>query len=277
MLKSILIGLDGSEYSSPAVELGIRWAKRFDALLVGLGIIDEPTIRKPEPVPLGASYFKEQRDDALVARARRQIEQFLEEFALRCAEMGVPARVLEDVGLPSEQILLEAQRYDLIVLGQQTFFHFQTQGEPCETLHKVLKNSPRPVVTVPQKLAEGKSVLIAYDGSLQAAHALYALYASGLAEGRPVHVVSVNPDGKQAARLTDRAVEFLRFHDIQAVAHGLASTAKPGEVILEQARHLQADLLVMGAYGQSVLREFFLGSVTRSVLQESTVPLFLYH
>jgi nucleotide-binding universal stress UspA family protein len=47
MLKSVLIGLDGSDYSTAAVELGIRWAKQFDALLVGLGIIDEPTIRGP--------------------------------------------------------------------------------------------------------------------------------------------------------------------------------------------------------------------------------------
>jgi hypothetical protein len=58
MLKSILIGLDGSAYSTTALELGIRWARRFDALLVGLGVIDEPTIRGPEPVPLGGAYYK---------------------------------------------------------------------------------------------------------------------------------------------------------------------------------------------------------------------------
>ena len=51
----------------------------------------------------------------------------------------------------------------------------------------------------------------------------------------------------------------------------------PAEVILEQVRRLKAGLLVMGAYGQPALREFFLGSVTRKVLEESPVPLFLYH
>jgi nucleotide-binding universal stress UspA family protein len=49
------------------------------------------------------------------------------------------------------------------------------------------------------------------------------------------------------------------------------------EVILDQVRQYQARLLVLGAYGQSTLREFFLGSVTRTVLQHSHVPLFLYH
>lgn len=46
MVRSILIGLDGSVYSCSALQLGICWTQRFDALLVGLGVIDEPTIRK---------------------------------------------------------------------------------------------------------------------------------------------------------------------------------------------------------------------------------------
>ena len=51
----------------------------------------------------------------------------------------------------------------------------------------------------------------------------------------------------------------------------------PAEVILGKIRYLEASLLVMGAYGQPVLREFFLGSVTRTVLKESPVPVFCSH
>jgi hypothetical protein len=57
MLRSILVGLDGSAYSAAAEELGIRWAQGAGAMLVGLGIIDAPTICKPQPVPLGASAY----------------------------------------------------------------------------------------------------------------------------------------------------------------------------------------------------------------------------
>lgn len=111
MLKGILIGLDGSAYSVAALELGFRWARAFDARLVGLGIIDEPDIRRPEPVPIGGSPFKEHRDEALLTRARRRVNQFLEQFAQRCAKAGVACTVLEEVGLPHEQIVLEAQRF----------------------------------------------------------------------------------------------------------------------------------------------------------------------
>ena len=183
-------------------------------------------------------------------------------------------KTLEDVGTPFVQILMEAQRYDLILLGQQTHFDYGREGEPDETLGKVLQDSPRPVVAVPKTLGGGESVVVAYDGSLQAARALYAFEASGLGDSRAVHVVSVASDYEDAARHADRAVGFLRLHGIEADPHPVDTSVPTAEVILQQGPLLEAGLLVMGAYGQPVLREFFLGSVTRTVLKESPVPVF---
>jgi nucleotide-binding universal stress UspA family protein len=277
MVRSILVGLDGSAYSRSAMELGIRWAKRFDAFLVGLSIVDEPTICEPEPVPLGAGHFKESADRIRLKRATRQVEALLEEFALKCGEAGVASKLLEDVGEPHERILLESQRYDLILLGQKTFFHFATQEGPCDTLKKVLKNTPRPVITAPEKPGAGDAVIVAYDGSLQAARALFTFRASGLSQLGKVHVLSIDADHDKAVRDAGRAEEFLRFHDIEAQVNTLTTSAAPATVLLEQAEKLHAGLVVMGAYGQSTLREFFLGSVTRTMLEDSPVPLFLYH
>jgi nucleotide-binding universal stress UspA family protein len=278
MLRSILVGLDGSAPCTSAMEVGIEWARRFDALLVGLAIVDEPTIAAAAPVILGGPPYT----DPIIYRermadARRQVEQFLEQFALRCAEARVACKVLEDVGLPCEQIALEAQRYDLILLGQKTRFHFEIQERRDDTLTKVLKGSPRPVVVVPETWAEGHSVVVAYDGSLAAARALHAFQGTGLERSRDIHVVSVHPDRKEAARHAERAVDYLRFHEIRAAAHPLASSGAPAEAILGQLRDLGAGLLVMGAYGQPTLREFFLGSTTSTMLRESPVPLFLFH
>src|SRR4029453_8906257 len=164
MLRSILVGLDGSAYSAAAVELGIRWAQHAGAVLVGLGIIDAPTICKPQPVPLGASAYKVHHDATLLADADHKVKQFLEHCAQRCAEAGVAYQPLQDTGLPAEHILLEAQQYDLIMLGQHTFFHFETQQQPDTTLQVVLKQSQRPVAAVPAALPPGQAVVVAYDG-----------------------------------------------------------------------------------------------------------------
>jgi len=277
MLRSALIALDGSEYSSSAIELGIRWATRSGALLAGLGIVDEPEIRGPEPVPLGGGVFKEQRDAARLEDARKKVHEFVEGFTLTCRQAGVACRVLESVGRPSDQIAIEAQRYDLVLLGQQTYFDFETRADPDETLLELLRRSPRPVVTASQRLPAGRSVLIAYDGSVQAARTLQAFVALGLNAADPVHVISVHRQQPEAAVIAGRATEYLSMHQIAAHWHAIGTTSPPAEVLLERAQALDAGLLVMGAFGKSMLRELVFGSVTRTMLAEATMPLFLFH
>jgi nucleotide-binding universal stress UspA family protein len=278
VVKGILVGLDGSPFSDSAVELGIRWAKRHDAMLVGLGIVDEPGIRGGEPVPLGGGSFKRQRDEALLADARHRVDRFLQRFSLQCAQAGVACKVLEDVGLPAQEIVIEAQRYDVILLGRRTYFHFETEEGPDDTVQRVVKDSPRPVVTVPNSsLRGGQGVLVAYDGSLQAARAVQAFQASQLQEGDAVTVASIGPAHAQAARVADRAVDFLRSHGVPAEPLPVVTDAPPDEALLEQVRKLHPVMVVMGAYGQPTWREFLLGSVTRTMLKLSPAPLFLYH
>jgi nucleotide-binding universal stress UspA family protein len=277
MLQSILVGLDGSAYSAAAVELGIRWAQHTGAVLVGLGIIDAPTICKPQPVPLGASAYKVHHDATLLADASHKVAQLLADCAQRCAEAGVTCQILQDTGLPAAHILLEAQHYDLIMLGQHTFFHFETQDTPDDTLAVVVKQSPCPVVAVPATLPEGRAVLIAYDGSPHATRALHMFQALGLASAYDVHVVCVDAHKEKAHLCVERAVTFLQGHNVVAQAHALATSESPAHALLQYVHQVQAGLLVMGSSGRSPLREFFGGSVTRTMLRDSPVPLFLYH
>ena len=81
----------------------------------------------------------------------------------------------------------------------------------------------------------------------------------------------------EASRVAERAIDYLRLHDIKAVAHPVTTHKATAPVLLETAAEHKSVLIVMGGYGQPILREFFIGSVTRSLLAESPVPLFLYH
>lgn len=275
MLKSILIGLDGSAYSDVAVELGIQWAKRFEALLVGLGIVDQPTICKPEAVPLGGAVYKKERDALLVAEGRGKVGEFLERFAARCTAAGVACQAVEDVGVPYVEILRESHRYDLVLLGHETHFHFETSDAADDTLWHVLRSESRPVVVAPAQLHPGRSVVVAYNASLQADRALQTFQTSGLDFGDEVHLVCVDEDEVRAIREAGRGVEFLRPHGIHAVAVGRKPRGSIAETILDEARVRQARLLVMGACGHSRLRQVLLGSVTKQTLRSSTVPVFL--
>lgn len=274
MLTSILIGLDGSPYSEVALDLGIAWAKRFDAQLVGLGIVDEPTIRSNEAVPIGGSAFKMERDDYRMVEARGKIDHFLEDFTRRCTEVGVSSKALQHVGLPFKEIVRESHRCDLVLLGHETHFHFETEDKADETLWRVLRHESRPVVIAPPELKSGSSVLVAYDESPQADRALQAFQASGLDFGQEVFVMCTGPTEEIATREADEAIEFLKSHDIRASRCICESQGRPGRIILEEIKRQNARMLVMGVSKHSTLRDLLLGGVTKTVLRESPVPVF---
>jgi len=283
LLKSLLIGLDGSTGRHAVLELGLRWAKQFDALAVGLGIVDEQALcMAGSPRFGGRLYWSLAARTQLEYHARHWADQVVEEFTCRCAEEGVKSRTLEDMGSPFIQILQEAREHDLVLLGQQSWLDSEGRaalglGEAGDTLDRVLQKSPRPVVAVPSIPNGGDAIVVAYDGSIQAAHTLDAFLESGLTDSHRVHVVSVSPDSRDAMRFADRAVSALRLHGIRAISHQLVTSVPPAEVILNELCYLEAGLLVMGAGGESAADELVLGSVTRSVLKASPVPVFCYH
>ena len=276
MLRTILTVLDGSQADSAVVELGVEWAKRFQALMVGVGVIDEPGIHGPEELLVGKDYFRT-LDQQLVDDLCRKAEQALGQAALCCAEAGVAFKPLEEVGRPVEVVREEAQRFDLILLSRAARLEFDGSEQAGALASRIMKDSPRPLVVVPESLRHGKSVVIAYDGSVPSARALAAFESAGLGRDRTIRILSIAVDGLTAARRADRAVEFLRAHDIRAEAHPVVSEESPALLIMRLAREWEAELIVAGAYGQPALREFFIGSTTRTLLQESPAPLFVYH
>lgn len=277
MIRSLLIALDGSDRNT-ALDLGLRWASRSGASAVGLGIVDTPGILRPEALPPGTTEFKRRRDAALLAEAGARVRASLDRFELRCTEAGVAFRSIEDEGDPAEQIVRHAQRCDLILMDLHGNFHPETRDVDDDTLVRVVRDGPRPVVAVPEPLTTGDVVLVAYDGSLQAARALAAFVSSGLGQDREVRLVCVDPDPAAAQEILRPAIEYLESHQIHSrIDAAQDARGNPAQVILERAGAPDVGLVVMGAYGQPRIREFLIGSVTRDLMQQSPRPLFLYH
>jgi nucleotide-binding universal stress UspA family protein len=275
MLRAILVALDGSPWSESATTLALDWAARFDAHLIGLGVLDEPSIDRPEPVPMGAYAYKKHRDETLLTDAHRRVLGFLDDFRARSAAARMSATVLEDIGDPAQHILREAQRCDVVILGRETHFHFETQDQPDATLGQVIRTSPRPVVVVPRELPEGHGIVVAYGGGREAARTLQIFESLGIADGEDVAVVTVHRDPAEAEGMAALAGDFLTVHGTPVGLCPIASAAPPAEVLLEEVRRRRPRLLVMGAHGHHPLRDLFATSVTRAVLRECPVPTFI--
>lgn len=275
MLRKLLVMLDASPCSQPVTQFAIDLADRFKARLIGVAIIDIPAIIGPEAVSIGGMSYRELRDEKIVGDAKERGNRVLQEFAAKCDARQIEYDLIEELGEPSLQTALEAQRTDLIVLGRH--LHFENEKYPNRILRNILKDSPRPVITVPEKPADGRGMLIAYDASMQAARMLQMFALLGLAGGQDVHVLSISDDSMLSADWADRAATFLQSHQINAHVQPLVSSQSPAKLLLQQVAKLNPQIVAMGAYGKPFIREFLLGSVSKTMLAECDRPMFVYH
>jgi nucleotide-binding universal stress UspA family protein len=278
MLKRILVGLNGSQYSRAAAKAAIALAEQHHSSIVGLGVVDLPHLTAPEAVPLGAAAFKVERDVALVEAADRKISSLLTDFEQQCNSANVSCRALKLSGDPEKVLVREAQGFDLLIMGKKSIP--ESPGRVAShVLRETLRHATRPVLCVCPSNARNwnhASVLVAYDGSPQAAKSLQIFHTLGLGRGRDSHLLMVTGDSEDQ-RTVELAADYLRAYNYQAHIHFKPSGLPADEVILAEARRLQSGLIVMGAYGESPIKELFVGSVTRAVLKNSKLPLFLYH
>jgi nucleotide-binding universal stress UspA family protein len=278
MIKDILVCLEGSASTDRAIDLGVELAREHDAQLVGLAIVDEPDIRAGAATGIGGSSFKQHRDEVLLEDATKKAEGLLAQFQARCQEKGITPRSLELRGRPAAKILEEMMEHDLTLIGRHVNFLFETEADDAETRDNVLHRARKPVVVVPEEAARaGHDVLVAYDGSSAAKRAVRSFAECGLAQGRTVHVASMDDDGEQAWEMATRGVELFKEIGIAAKPRSLVSVLPVADAILDLRKKLGAGLLVTGAYTRSRLSELIWGSVTRTLIEKTPVPLFLHH
>jgi len=279
MIKKILVCLEGSSSAESATRLAIEAARACGARLVGLAIVAEPDIRAGAAMGIGGSTFKHERDEALVADARKHAEDWITLFERRCREAGVPGNGLEVVGRPADSILEEMDGFDLTVMGRDANFRFETEREDLQTRDTILHKATRPVLLVPDMTepALGSVALIAYDGSTAARRALNSFASSGLAVGRTIHVGTADDNGARAWEMANLGVQMLAAMNIVATGHNIVSVQSPADSLFALARELHAGLMVMGAFAHSRLRHLFSGSATHGLVERSPLPLYLQH
>ena len=99
----------------------------------------------------------------------------------------------------------------------------------------------------------------------------------GIFKGKTVHIASVNADEDRARETVNMAARLCENHGIKANLHPIASSQKASLPLLNLIKDLNPSLIVMGAFGQSGIAYFFMGSCANDLLKSTDVPLFVYH
>lgn len=280
-LKDILVQLDASEQSKTRLSLAASLARRHGAHLTGLHVVDAILPIMPLASPGGGAamvgpLLETLRDQALAEAAR--VEAAFQEHLRREGVAG-EWRLVE--GLAPAEMALHARYADLVVLGQADPEGVQASANAV--IEAVLFASGRPVLLVPYAGrfdSLGERVLVGWNATREATRALHDALPL-LAEARSVTVLSVNPVPGLDAHGEEPGADIARH----LARHGLTVTVEQvtapelgaENVLLNRAAEIPADLLVIGAYGHSRLREMMLGGVTRSLLRQMTVPVLLSH
>lgn len=179
----------------------------------------------------------------------------------------------QDMQTPLNEVLDEARYHDLVVMAR-------VKELSSERVESVLMQSGRPLLLAPPKPSPliGRKVAIAWKASAESARALTAASAI-LSRAEQVSILSVSED--QAGDDTDKysaeqLAKQLKWHGVTArVAMEFSWAGSTSMALKEMAYNCDADLLVMGAYGHSRVREFIFGGVTRDVLADCALPVLM--
>jgi nucleotide-binding universal stress UspA family protein len=221
-------------------------------------------------------------DDDGMALIDRRLDDLARAVADRAAGEAAQAGVVCTTQAPSlpypdvvGRLAFQARLFDLTVLDAG----LGTYDLDRETIQKTLFESGRPVIAVPPEhdAFTGRRIIVAWDGSAQAARAANDALPF-LRAAHAVEIVSVA--GTEALHTSVPGAEFaphLARHGVNVTVVDVPVVGDVAETLRNQAKMFHADMMVLGAYGHSRIREFFFGGVTRSLLRGSPAPLFLAH
>lgn len=274
--------IDGSA-SAPAVCDYASWAsQRMNAPLTLLHVLDQR--QYPVSVDLSGNIGLGSREhllDQLAALDEQRNKLALEQGLVMLAaakERAIAAGVSSLETKQRHGDLLESLRelesdIRLLVIGRQGESSDGAELHVGSQLESVIRIMHRPVLVTPTSFKKPESVMLAFDGGATTRKGVEMLAASPLLRGLPIHLVMVGTETTENAVQMEAACSTLA-----SAGHKVHAVIRAGEV--EPALHTYQeehgiDLLVMGAYGHSRIRQFLVGSTTAHMLRTTTSPLLL--
>ena len=266
-MKSILVPSDQSEMMTSSLACAELLARRVDGAVEGVALRPiHVEIVAPDPIVAVTFPPADWNDADFVGNARRAFETHFAACGTRYRWRAGPS--IDDAGLGSL-----ARVFDITVIGRPAG---SGSGPRMTTLESALFESGQPVLVAPPVAPKvlGENVVVSWNCSTEQARAT-ACAMPILQQARSVTIISIEgltvpgPSGAQAR-------DWLTANGVTAREISMGNGGKkPGEVLLNEAQKLGADLIVKGAYTQSRLRQMIFGGATSYLLAHSTLPMLM--
>lgn len=281
--NKVLACVDRSRFAVHVADYAAWAANRLNAPLEFLHVIDRHPERSTGDDHSGTIGIDAQQhlltqlsteDEQRARSTREQGRIFLKQLRERALAAGCPEVDVRQRHGELEDTLREQQaQVRLMVLGRRGASAEATRRDLGRNVERVVRALRRPVLTVTEGFKPPERVMIAFDGSGVTRRGVEMIAASPLFAGLPIHLLMSGKPRADAPRQLDWArarLETAGFAVTPAWVPGDAET-----VIARVVQEQSIDLLVMGAFGHSVLRRLILGSKTADLLRSATIPTLL--
>src|SRR5271165_289654 len=276
MVKDIIVNLSVTKEGSLVGKYAVSVAAALEAHLTGVAFIYDPVVPISGAGYIPAEIIETQREDNETAA-----EAAIKIFSAVADQAGISAEPLTtsaSLAGAGDQFARMARRFDLAIVGQA-----QPEISSMEQIigETTLFESGRPMIMVPyiQKAPfKTDNVMICWDGSRTAARAVADAIPVIRNSGRVEIVIVTNERGKEDEIEGADIGQHLARHGLKVDVHRISGgNIDVADALLSHAADSGADLMVMGGYGHSRLREFVLGGVTRTIFESMTVPVLISH
>jgi len=275
MIKDMVVNL-GLGANNPASDFAISVADAFEAHVLGVAFVYDPVIPGSVMGGIPPEFIESQRRES-----EKKVQQAIARFEQVAKRVGVAyeTRTLNaSIAGAADRLGHLARRFDLAIVGQPE----RERAAAAEVVDEgVLFDSGRPVIFVPYIQKSGLKldrVMLCWDGSRAATRAINDAMPF-LEKAKQVELVIVASKAGKANELTGADMgQHLARHGLKVEVKRITSPdIDVTSTILSYAADSSADMIVMGGYGHSRLREFILGGVTRGLLETMTVPTLMSH
>ncbi len=274
MIKRILVPTDGSELAQTGAAYAISLAQSFKAHIQGIYVIDVKLLEGPFLQDLSASlgtapYVNYQGNISMLLEERGK--SALKALSEACEAAGVPCETTQASGVVPRVIVEHSGLADLIVMGRGGEHNEWLDGLVGSTAEAVIRRSELPVLITGTPQPGHERVLMAYDGSTHAQNALRTAVAFAEMWKTSLNILIVGEESNSVAAA--EVTGYLEAHGVTGQV--IEAPGDSGEQIVAHAKSTDADLIVMGAYGHSKVRELVVGSTTTYVINHATCPVLL--
>ncbi len=289
-IQKVLLPLNGTSNAEAALATALLFARQFGGHIAGLHVrADSRDVAPLAGEGLSGAMVEDmmsaaEREGSRRALAVREIfDRFTAAHGVQVTDT-IPPFSGNPVGTASASLVTMTGREHEVVtyrarLSDVTVVPHPDSGEEIsssETLHAILFDSGRPVVIAPRRLpaTAGRRICIAWNGTSESTAALHHILPWA-AEADAVRVLYSGDYQRRGPEARD-AADYLTIHGIHA---DLVEFGDPDETVgaslLAACHDFGADMLAMGAYSHSRLRQLILGGVTRHVLENAEIPVLM--